>query len=194
MKLKKTRKTRYKLIASILTATTLIQLIGSSSAATIHTEASKELLHTNTAQTDPAQPEIVREDVTKRGAYEKHYEKSDGSYVASSYSDQTHYQNEKGLWEEIDNSLEALVENGREVLKNKEGLIDVSFNTTLDGEVGSIQSGDYTLRWNMSAKTSEMEKSISLANPKGKALDELKTSSKKDQFIIRYIGKARRIR
>lgn len=58
-------------------------------------------------ETDPAVTEsvtIVQEDVSLRGAYEKHFLMSDGSYSVTVYNEPVH-QNVNGVWVEVDNTL-----------------------------------------------------------------------------------------
>ena len=107
-----------------------------------------------------AEPVIVREDISKRGVYEKHFERSDGSYIAALYAEPVHYMREDGTFEQIDNTLVGATEDGRPVLKNQSGLLDVSFSQTPQEEIGSIRYGGYTLRWEMYAKADPAEKEL----------------------------------
>ena len=107
-----------------------------------------------------AEPVIVREDISKRGVYEKHFERSDGSYIAALYAEPVHYMREDGTFEQIDNTLVEATEDGRPVLKNQSGLLDVSFSQTPQEEIGSIRYGGYTLRWEMYAKADPAEKEL----------------------------------
>ena len=73
-------------------------------------------------------PSILHKDISKRGAFEKHFERSDGSFVAAVYAEQVHYLDASGSWEEIDNRLRETTENGETVLKNRQGPMEVSFS------------------------------------------------------------------
>jgi len=53
-------------------------------------------------------PEVVtvaEEIKEKRGRFEKHYLLSDGTFMAISYAEAVHEQDEDGVWQEIDNTL-----------------------------------------------------------------------------------------
>ena len=110
-------------------------------------------------------PSILHEDISKRGAFEKHFERSDGSFVAAVYAEQVHYLDASGSWEEIDNRLRETTENGETVLKNRQGPMEVSFSQTPEDGIGSLQYDGYTLRWNVTAHASEAEKTVTPENP-----------------------------
>ena len=112
-------------------------------------------------------PSILHKDISKRGAFEKHFERSDGSFVAAVYAEQVHYLDASGSWEEIDNRLRETTENGETVLKNRQGPMEVSFSQTPEDGIGSLQYDGYTLRWNVTAHASEAEKTVTPENPIG---------------------------
>lgn len=54
-----------------------------------------------------SQPQILREDISKREEFIKYFEYDDGTYMASIYGEPVHYY-ENGKWIEIDNTLEEV--------------------------------------------------------------------------------------
>lgn len=88
-------------------------------------------------------PVILREDISKRGEYEKHFLNDDGGFTAVSYHEPVHYQKADGRWGEIDNTLlEVTNEDGPKRYKNKDGLFDVSFAEYPGKDMVSIATKD----------------------------------------------------
>lgn len=101
-----------------------------------------------------SEPIVVSEDTSLRGEYEKHFQKSDGSYAVATYAMPVHYQDEAtGDWNEIDNRLvESTDKNGRVVYQNRDGLFDVSFARTPgtnSAELVTMESEGHTLSWTL---------------------------------------------
>lgn len=95
---------------------------------------------------------IIEEDITKRGEYEKHFLREDGSYTAVSYDEPVHYQTDDGNWNEIDNTLvESKGDSGDAVLQNRDGLMDVSIAKHLDDNLISISKDDYSVSFGLIA-------------------------------------------
>lgn len=65
----------------------------------------------NAAEED-AEPEILYEDVSKRGETEKHFVCSDGSVIAVTYAQEVHQPDGKGGFEDLDNRLILNAETG----------------------------------------------------------------------------------
>ena len=103
------------------------------------------------------EPTILAEDTSKRGKYEKHFTYSDGRNMAVAYPQAVHYQQD-GQWVEIDNRLEKITGDGVTRLKNKRNSMSVVLSEKPDGEIGSIEYGDYTLKWSLRAKSNLLEK------------------------------------
>ena len=95
---------------------------------------------------------ILDEDITLRGEYEKHFINSDGTYTAVVYSEPVHMK-ENGKWKEIDNTLTNHKDVYGNVLKNKDGVLNVSF---ADGDTSenlvSINKDGYSISWNINAE------------------------------------------
>jgi hypothetical protein len=93
---------------------------------------------------ETAEPQIVEEDVSKRGKFEKHYLCSDGSYMAVVYPEQVNYY-DGGEWKEVDNTLTLSTEtdgdpHGEVIgLGNVNGKNSISSVLTSSNIVRSIQ-------------------------------------------------------
>lgn len=103
------------------------------------------------AETGSVQAELVSEITHMRGANERHFQASDGSYVALSYAEQIHYLDEdSGEWVEVDNTLKSIdVSSGKKVYKNRDGLFEVEFAEPSDAErdTVTISSEGNILSW-----------------------------------------------
>lgn len=109
-----------------------------------------------------ASGEILREDTEKRGAYEKYFLHDNGAYTAVAYSVPVHMQRD-GNWVDIDNRLEERVVDGERVLQNRDGLVDVTFSRTPQGErIGTMQYGEYSLSWRVSAVSDPVEQNFTI--------------------------------
>ncbi len=111
-------------------------------------EEKSELLH--------VKPQILCEDIDKRNEYEKHFVTDTGDYIAASYAEPVHYEQD-GEWVDIDNSL-VLSENGAEenVYENSDNPMQVQLaQSTENKDLLSIQSGEHQISWSMSAVASE---------------------------------------
>lgn len=93
------------------------------STATFNTGFAAELVKNNDIKNlgSVAESLIVKEDVSLRGEYEKHFICKDGSYIAASYQEPVCYMDDKGNWVNVDNSL--IENNGR--LENKSSQLHV---------------------------------------------------------------------
>lgn len=94
---------------------------------------------------------IVKEDVALRGMYEKHFLMSDGSYQVALYNEPVH-KIEGGEWIEIDNTLTLqTASDGTVQYATIDGLADVGFAKTYDGQLVTIQQEDYSVSWGVEA-------------------------------------------
>ena len=101
---------------------------------------------------DDKEVTIVEEDITLRGEYEKHFINSDGTYTAVVYAEPVHMK-ENGKWEEIDNTLINHKDVHGNVLKNKDGVVDVSFaDDDMSESLVSINKDGYSISWNVNAE------------------------------------------
>ena len=89
---------------------------------------------TNEAEvsTEQAPATIVREEESLRNVYEKHFLLSDGSNLAVAYGVPVHYQNEDGVWQDIDNSLtQQTLKNGVSVYTTANAVVPTAFSSSL---------------------------------------------------------------
>lgn len=68
---------------------------------------------------ESAEPTVLYESVEKRSDNTKHFRTSDGSYTAAVYPYDIHYINEKGEYEDKDNSLIDGTDDGEKIQGNK---------------------------------------------------------------------------
>ena len=105
---------------------------------------------------------VLAEDNTKRSEFEKHYYCSDGTFVAVTYPEAVHYQNEQGEWVDVDMRLAS--DNAAQAYESQSGNFKTTFSkpgTQSDASVMSagamsanvpavnMQSGDYSLSWSL---------------------------------------------
>ena len=92
---------------------------------------------------------ISAEDVSKRGAFEKHYLLSDGSFIAVAYPEEIHCLGEDGTWQEIDNRL---YHDASSRIVNGQGDFAVSFaDRPAENAMASLSQGGRTFSWGLSA-------------------------------------------
>ena len=91
--------------------------------------------------------EILEEDISKRGEYEKHFLQSDGTYLAVSYGESVHKKDPNGRFEEIDNTLS--LKNGR--FENADKDFAISFAKQSKDELVKITCDGYTMSWGLSS-------------------------------------------
>lgn len=100
---------------------------------------------------------IVKEDITKRGTYEKHFLLDDGSYIAVSYDEPVHYQ-QNGEWIEIDNTLVSLDKgDGSRRYITKSGFMNVAFSDKVEDSMVYLSFHEYSLSWKVYATASKKE-------------------------------------
>ena len=81
---------------------------------------------------------ILAEDTSKRGEFEKHYLCSDGRFVAVTYPEAVHYQDESGEWSDIDNSLS--LNSAKGVYEAENGDFKISFHAPVQSSDTSVAS------------------------------------------------------
>ena len=96
-----------------------------------------------------SEAEVLAEDVSKRSEYEKHYLRSDGTYVAVSYNDAIHYKDDNGEWQDVDNKIELDTADGK--YKNGTPSFRTDFRSaSTGGSLVKISSKDSEISWNLS--------------------------------------------
>lgn len=132
------------------------------STATFNTGFAAELVKNNDIKNlgSDAESLIVKEDVSLRGEYEKHFICKDGSYIAASYQEPVCYMDGKGNWVNVDNSL--IENNGR--LENKSSQLHVSFaKKANDEEMIRLSNNGAKMSWSLSFSKNDSE-SIDMNN------------------------------
>ena len=93
---------------------------------------------------------IVREIEEYRSEYAKVFEKKDGTLVSVITADAQNFQDKKGKWQEIDNTLEAQTESGKRVLKNKANDFTVKLPESIESNNSvSISKGDKAISFKL---------------------------------------------
>lgn len=90
---------------------------------------------------------ILREVSEKRERCVKHFQMTQKGMAAAVYPVPVHYE-EEGQWREIDNRLEAVQKNGREVYQNLASAVKVSFAKEADAQdLVTIEKAGKTISW-----------------------------------------------
>lgn len=115
------------------------------SSATTTSQASADASEPSVAEdasTEPAEPEptIVREDESRRTATSKHFLMSDGTYRAELFEKPIAFQDESGVWEDIDPTLVPALEPGE--FQTSAVADPVTFSTQLDSAQPVLLEGD----------------------------------------------------
>lgn len=109
-----------------------------------------------TESTEESQAVIVREDVSLREEFTKHFEMSDGSYIATVYNEPVH-QLVDGTWIEVDNSLTLSSAKGMAHYKTVNGLTDVSFAQNFGDKLVTMEQDDHFITWGVEATIDTLE-------------------------------------
>lgn len=95
---------------------------------------------------DLSEQKIVKEDITKRNTYEKHFVCEDGTYIAVTYPEQVCYKDSNGNWLEVDNTLSE--KEGR--ISNNNSETKVSFATKADNsQLVKLDYDNYEFSWDL---------------------------------------------
>ena len=123
----------------------------------IGTKEISEIVHEST-DIENDEVEILYEVEESRDKYTKVYKKSDGTYTAMVSLEPLHFMQD-GKWTDIDNTLISAEKNGKSVLTNKNGIIDVFFPEMLSDKTEiSIENDGYSLSFVLQdIKESEVE-------------------------------------
>ena len=101
---------------------------------------------------DVAEPEILAEDVSKRDEFEKHYIRSDGTYVAVTYDNAVHYKDENGVWQDVDNKVIYNAKSGKYVTSTPTFNAEFRAAGTKDSLV-TLKNGESSIAWGLSVVT-----------------------------------------
>ena len=110
-----------------------------------------------TESAEEAQAVIVREDISLREEFTKHFEMSDGSYTATVYNEPVH-QLVDGAWVEVDNTLMLFTSaKGTAKYQTVNGLTDVSFAQSFGNELVTMEQDEHSITWGVEAAVDPME-------------------------------------
>ena len=146
--------------------------------ADFHTEYPEEVLDPSTQTVDYLESTdehltIIREDLSLRGSYEKHFLMSDGSYQVALYNEPVH-QSENGKWVEIDNTLKlSTAADGIAQYTTANGLTDVSFSRDFREQMVTVRQGDYSVSWGVQAITNETSSKTTISTSQQPVIAEL---------------------
>ncbi len=142
---------------------------------------------------------VIAEDTTKRSEFEKHYYCSDGSFVAVTYPEAVHYQDDDGTWVDVDNR--PAINNTENTYEMVNGDFKVSFpdyapesngnDSTLTNSASpqdrliSIETGNYVLSWSLTAhKPMSTPNNMSMTATSEVSLQSLSVSPASDLYAI----------
>lgn len=98
---------------------------------------------------------IIAEDTSRRNENEKHFRLSDGTFTAAQYPSSIHFKDEKGEWQDIDNSLSLKAAEDSEDINgfaNKAGELDIKFaNNSNASKLLRIKKEGYEISWGLAS-------------------------------------------
>lgn len=94
---------------------------------------------------------VVKEDISKRGEFEKHFLCSDGNYIAVSYPNAIHFKDDNNEWQEFDNSLKLDTKSGSYKSSNGDFTVSLSQNTKSDNLI-TLQTENHEISWTIKAE------------------------------------------
>lgn len=132
---------------------------------------------------------IVKEDISLRQEYEKHFLMSDGSYTVAVYNEPVH-QKVNETWVEIDNTLQAKTsQNGEERYETVQGIADVSFAKSYQDKLVVMTQDEYSISWGIEANTSRSQMTTTNIAQQPRELEVIsknifKASTEEEQKIL----------
>lgn len=99
-------------------------------------------------QPDEVVREVIGEIPSLRGKSIKTYKNSDNTNTTEVFNSSVHYQNDDGVWEDINNSIEEAEDNGEEHLTNKANNLKVKLAKAYhpNQPLVSVKSGNHQLQ------------------------------------------------
>lgn len=137
-----------KLFAGFVSVAMLLEILPVAALAQGESSASAGVSSQSSVGSSPESTlTIVGEDISRREANVKHFHMNNDSYVAAVYSEDVHYQDYNGNWQDIDNTLERKTKENRDAYyTNKSNTIDVEMPAYTYQQ---ITAGDHTLSWTL---------------------------------------------
>ena len=136
--------------------------------------------------------EIIGEDESKRGVFEKHFFTDTGEYLAVAYPEAVHFP-EDGEWQEFDNTLaEEATKTGERRYLNKRSPFQVSISKEArTNNLVSINAQGWELSWSLlsvESKAPGREKSLDLQTAKEvaeEAFDSAESGAESDRALAK---------
>ena len=99
---------------------------------------------------------LLRELTGKRKRCVKYFQMNEKGVAAAVYPGPVHYE-EDGEWKDIDNRLEAVTEEGREVYQNKASDVKVKFaGETGTGDLVSVEKNGMKVSWKLDTEEDQI--------------------------------------
>ena len=99
---------------------------------------------------------LLQELTGKRKRCVKYFQMTEKGVAAAIYPEPVHYE-EDGEWKDIDNRLEAVTEEGREVYQNKASDVKVQFaGETGTGDLVSVEKNGLKVSWKMDTEKDQI--------------------------------------
>lgn len=131
---------------------------------------------------------IVREDVSKRGEYEKHYLMGDGSYLAVSYSEQVNYLDESGDYTAVDNTVSKNIFAGSLSTNNDKYKLKFASKAS-SKKLVTLKTDTYKTSWGITVST-DGENYTELKGVRGKIFGDNSNKLPKNASEAIKLGKA----
>ena len=138
-------------------------------------ESSENVKAENSEETENTSKEVYAwgEDVSKRTENAKYIRMSDGSYYVAMYDNAVHYQDENGVWQDIDNTLaDSLAADSDDVVgvATSKGKHTVKFaNNSNSSKLVAIRQDKYKISFNLVG--ANKSKAATVTNPTEHAED-----------------------
>ena len=113
------------------------------------------------------QPTVVQEVEELRGEDSKHFQMSDGSYLAVAYGEPVHYQDEEGAWQDIDNALQPVqFFDGSAMYTAANGEVTTAFSADISqGQVFASAYGDMSVSMSLPSTAEGGQNALVAAEP-----------------------------
>lgn len=131
---------------------------------------------------------IVKEDVSKRGEYEKHYLMGDGSYLAVSYSEQVNYLDESGDYTAVDNTVSKNIFTGSLSTNNDKYKLKFASKAS-SKKLVTLKTDTYKTSWGITVST-DGENYTELKGVRGKIFGDNSNKLPKNASEAIKLGKA----
>lgn len=139
------RKITFKSLALILCITLMVSCLPITVWATDVTP--DEIIDSGSAAETPTEPYIVEEIESKRDAHTKHFRMSDGTYIAAQYDLPVHFEDETGVWQEYDNSLQNISRSTEEISNVKSDKTILLSKKAKQSKLVTLSAEGYEISW-----------------------------------------------